>query len=180
MAEDKKYNIIEFEELESTNARAKELAGQGAAAWTVVTAIRQTGGYGRKGNIWVSPAGGLYFSAVLPKSNVADLQILTILAAFCAAKTIKDNYGVEPFVKLPNDVYINGKKVCGALTENVILGDEILSVIGIGVNTNVETFAGESAGATSLKIESGQTIDNRALLEQIIEQLKNVFKEISN
>jgi BirA family biotin operon repressor/biotin-[acetyl-CoA-carboxylase] ligase len=105
------YNIKRFDNLFSTSAKAKELVAQGAMAWTVLFAKQQDGGYGRKGNAWYSPAGGLYFSVVLPKSNVDDLQILTILAAFCVAKTIKESYNVEPFVKLPNDVYLNNKKI---------------------------------------------------------------------
>jgi len=173
------FKIIEFERLESTSVKAKELAAGGAEPWTVVVAGEQGGGYGRKGNEWYSPPGGLYFSVVLPKSNVDDLQILTILAAFCAAKTIKEAYGAEPFVKLPNDVYLNGKKVCGVLTENIISGEVKSSVIGIGVNTNIEVFPSQLAGASSLKIELSQTIDNKAILVQIISQLQQTFKAIS-
>jgi BirA family transcriptional regulator, biotin operon repressor / biotin---[acetyl-CoA-carboxylase] ligase len=180
MVEDKKFKIITLDQLESTSAKAKELAAAGEKSWTVVVAKEQIGGYGRKGTGWFSPAGGLYFSVILPKSNVQDLQILTILAAFCVANAIKENFGVEPFVKLPNDVYLNGKKVCGILTENVICGDEILSVIGIGVNTNIDAFGADLTKATSLKIELGQTIDNRAILVQIISQLQQTFKAISN
>ena len=131
------YSIEKFDELGSTSAKAKEFAARGVKPWTVVVAAKQGSGYGRKGDAWFSPAGGLYFSVVLPKSNIDDLQILTILAAFCVAKAIKDDYGVEPFVKLPNDVYLNGKKICGILTENVIVGEIKSSVIGIGVNTNI-------------------------------------------
>ena len=175
----KNFNIIEFDKLASTSAKAKELAAGGVEPWTAVVAKEQDGGYGRKGNVWHSPAGGLYFSVILPKSNVADLQILTIMAAFCAARAIKENFNVEPMIKLPNDVYLNGKKICGVLTENVICGDEILSVIGIGVNTNIDAFPEESGNAASLKIELKQTIDNRAILVQIISQLQQTFKAIS-
>lgn len=173
------YQIKKFKELDSTNAKAKELAAQGADPWTVVMAERQGLGYGRKGSTWFSPAGGLYFSVVLPKGNIDDLQILTILAAFCGARVLKDNYEIEPFVKLPNDVYLNGKKICGILTENVIAAEVKLSVIGIGVNTNIDSFPGELDKATSLKIETGKTIDNDVILRQIISQLKNTFKSIS-
>ena len=175
------YILKIFDQLNSTSEKAKELAAGGVAPWTVVMAVEQTGGYGRKGNAWFSPKGGLYFSTVLPKSNVDDLQILTILAAFCVAKTIKENFGVEPFVKLPNDVYLNNKKVCGILTENVIRGEIKSSVIGIGINTNVKTFPEELRNSTtSLEMELGKTIDNNQILEQIIIQLQSVFRSISN
>ena len=173
------YNLKKFDNLDSTSAKAKEMAAQGAAAWTVVRAEKQEGGYGRKGNAWYSPEGGLYFSVILPKSNIDDLQTMTILAAFSVAKTIKEQFGAEPFVKLPNDVYLNGKKICGILTENVIAGDIKSSVIGIGINTNIGYFPVDLAGATSLKIELGKTIDNNDILEQSISQLQLIFKSIS-
>lgn len=172
-------NLKQFDVLDSTSAKAKEMAAQGAQAWTVVVARMQGSGYGRKGNAWFSPSGGLYFSVVLPKSDIDDLQILTILAAFSVAKTIKDEFNVEPFVKLPNDVYLNGKKICGILTENVIKGDVKCSVMGIGVNTNMEKLAPElEKTATSLRIELGRDIDNGMILEQIISQLQNILKSI--
>lgn len=173
------FEVIRFESLDSTSAKAKELAASGAESWTVVVAGKQGQGYGRKGNEWYSPEGGLYFSVILPKSNIEDIQILTILVAFCVAKTIKENYNAEPFVKLPNDVYLNGKKVCGILTENVIGGEVKSSVIGIGVNTNIKCFPKDLGAASSLKIELGKTIDNKQFLEQIISQLQNTFKAIS-
>ncbi len=174
------YRIKKFKGLGSTNAKAKELAAQGVEPWMVVAAEQQELGYGRKGNEWFSPAGGLYFSVVLPKGNIDDLQILTILAAFCVARVLKDNYEAEPFVKLPNDVYLNGKKICGILTENVIAGEVKSSVIGVGVNTNIDSFPRGVDKATSLKIETGKTIDNDVILGQIISQLKNTFKSISH
>ncbi|MFZ3074190.1 MAG: biotin--[acetyl-CoA-carboxylase] ligase [Minisyncoccales bacterium] len=171
-------DIKKFDNLDSTNSKAKKLANGGSGAWTVVVAKEQNGGYGRKGNAWYSPDGGLYFSVILPKSNVEDLQILTILAAFSVAQTIKDRFGVEPFVKLPNDVYLNGKKICGILTENIISGEVKSSVIGIGVNTNIGAFPMELANATSLEIELGKMIDNSLILEQSISQLQKIFKAI--
>ena len=84
-------DLKQFDNLDSTSVKAKEMAVNGAGPWTVVAAIEQGSGYGRKGNAWYSPPGGLYFSVILPKSDIDDLQILTILAAFSVAKTIKDN-----------------------------------------------------------------------------------------
>ena len=173
------FHIKKFKELDSTSIKAKELAAQDAEPWTVVTTEQQGSGYGRKGDAWFSPKGGLYFSIVLPKGNIDDLQILTILSAFCVAKAIKEDYDVEPFVKLPNDVYLNGKKICGILTENVIAGEVKSSVIGIGVNTNIDRFPSELNNATSLKIELKKNIDNRLVLGQIVTQLQSVFKSIS-
>ena len=172
--------ILNFKELASTNQKAKDLAAEGIEPWTVVTAEEQTAGYGKEKVHWFSPKGGLYFSIILPKSKIEDLQTLTILAAFIVAKTLKDNFSLEPLIKLPNDVLLNGKKVCGILTENIIGEDIKLSVIGIGLNTNIEKFPKELENiATSLKIELGREIGNEEILKQIVEGIKEQLKTIS-
>jgi len=171
--------ILEFEKLESTQKKAKEIAKE-AEPWTVIVAKEQTGGYGRKGNFWYSPKGGLYFSVILPKTKIEDLQILTILAAFCVAKILKEDFKLEPFIKLPNDVYVNGKKICGILTENIIFGREVKnSIIGIGLNTNIEKFPKDLENiATSIKIELKKEVDNKKLLKKILEELKEKLEII--
>jgi BirA family biotin operon repressor/biotin-[acetyl-CoA-carboxylase] ligase len=172
--------ILEFEKLESTQKKAKEIAKK-TEPWTVVLAKEQTGGYGRKGNFWYSSRGGLYFSVILPKTKIEDLQILTILAAFCVAKILKEDFKLEPFIKLPNDVYVNSKKICGILTENIILGKEVKnSIIGIGLNTNIEKFPKDLENiATSIKIELKKKVDNKELLKKILEELKEKLETIS-
>lgn len=156
------------------------MAKKGTESWTVVLAEKQTTGYGRKKNPWFSPKGGLYFSVILPKSNLDDLQTITILGGFIVAKVIKDNFNLEPFIKLPNDVWINQKKAAGVLTENVVGRDIKSSVIGIGLNTNIKKFPKELENtATSLKIELGKEVDNKKILEQIIKGLKEQLKTIS-
>jgi BirA family biotin operon repressor/biotin-[acetyl-CoA-carboxylase] ligase len=172
--------IEKFKFINSTNQKAKEMSGKGALPWTVVVAEEQESGYGRKGEPWYSPQGGLYFSIILPRGEIDDLQTLTVLAAFVIAKTIKEDFNIEPLIKLPNDVLLNGKKICGILTENII-GDEVKSsVIGIGINTNMPGFPFELKDvATSLKIELGQKINNQELMKKIITGLKDQFKIIS-
>jgi len=169
-----------FSQLKSTNLKAKELAKIGVKPWTVVVAEKQISGYGKEKASWFSPKGGLYFSIVLPKSKIEDLQTLTILAAFIVAKTIKENFFLEPLIKLPNDVLLNGKKVAGILTENIIGKDVKSSVLGIGLNTNVEKFPKElEKTATSLKIELGRKVANVKLVKQIVQGLKEQLKTIS-
>lgn len=171
----KKYNS-----LDSANVKAKELTGKGAEPWTAVLAQEQSAGYGKERRGWYSPKGGLYLSVILPKSNIEDLQTLTVLAAFIVAKIIKENFGLEPFIKLPNDVYINQKKVCGILVENVVGKDVKSSVMGIGLNTNIDEFPEELENiATSLKMELGKEVDNNEILSQILEGLKEQLKTIS-
>ena len=173
--------ILSFKELPSTNEKAKALARKKIAPWTVISAGEQTAGYGKKKVFWFSPKGGLYFSIILPKSQIEDLQTLTILAAFIVAKTLKDNFSLEPLIKLPNDVLLNGKKICGILTENVVGKEVESSVIGIGLNTNIDKFPKELENiATSLKIELGKEVDNEKILKEIIQGLKKQLATISD
>lgn len=171
--------IIEFEKIDSTQKVAKEI--KNLKPWTVVLAKEQTGGIGRKGNVWYSPKGGLYFSVVLPKSKIEDLQTLTILAAFLLAKILKEKFNLEPFIKLPNDIYLNGKKVAGIITENIILGNEVkFSIMGIGLNTNIDFFPENLKNiATSIKIELGKKVNNKEILKQLVSNLKVQLKTIS-
>jgi len=169
----KKYKVVT-----STNALAKKI--KTPKPWLVLLAEKQSLGYGRKGSAWFSPKGGLYFSIILPKSKIEDLQTLTILAAFIVAKVIKENFNLEPFIKLPNDVWVNGKKIAGILTENVVGKEVKLSVMGIGLNTNIEKFPRNLENtATSLKIELGREVNNEKILKQIVGELKNQLKTIS-
>ena len=180
-----------FSQLKSTNQKAKELSSKEAKPWLVVVAEKQTAGYGKEKVPWFSPQGGLYFSIILPKSKIEDLQTLTILAAWISAKVIKDNFNLEPLIKLPNDVLLNekpstrasslrGKKICGILTENIIGKEVKSSVIGIGLNTNIDKFPKELEDeATSLKIELGKEVNNKEILKKILKGLKEQLKTIS-
>lgn len=169
----KHYKIVS-----STNAMSKEL--KNPLPWSIILADEQTAGYGRAGNSWFSPKGGLYFSLILPQSKIEDLQTLTILAAFVVARLLKENYQLEPLIKLPNDIYLDSKKVCGILTENVVGKDVKFSVMGIGLNTNTEKFPKELEEiVTSIKIETRKEVDNKKILKQIVERLKEQLKTIS-
>ena len=170
--------IIKFEKIDSTQIFAKNL--KTPEPWLVVLAKEQTIGRGRERDFWYSPKGGLYFSVILPKSNIEDLQTLTIIAAFIIGKYIKEKFNLEPFIKLPNDVYLNGKKVAGVITENVIEVKEVkFSAMGIGLNTNIARFPKDLENtATSLKIELGKEVDNEKILKEIIERTKEQLKVI--
>ena len=172
--------LIHYKKLSSTSLKAKELAKKGAEPWTVIMADVQTKGRGRRGNKWFSPKGGLYFSIILPKAELEDLQTLTILTAFTIAKVIKENFKIEPLIKLPNDVLINNEKVAGVLTENIIGKALKLSIIGIGLNTNIEKFPKNLKNiAISLKLKLGKKVDNRKILNQILKGIKKQLKSIS-
>ena len=169
--------LKKYKSVDSTSIMAKKTAYE---PWTIIWSEEQTLGYGQKTNSWFSPKGGLYFSIILPKSTIEDLQTLTILAAFVIAKVIKENFKIEPFIKLPNDVFINQKKVGGILTENIIGEDVKFSIMGIGLDTNIEKFPKKLENiATSLKIETGKQVNNEKILKQIVQEIKKQLKIIS-
>ncbi len=169
--------IKKYKKVSSTNLLAKKATNK---PWSIILAEEQIAGYGRKKDYWFSPKGGLYFSIILPKSNIEDLQTLTLLAAFAVAETIKENLEIEPFIKLPNDVYINNKKVAGILTENVVGKDVKFSVMGIGLNTNLSKFPKKLEDtATSLQLESKKKINNKKFLVEIVKKIKKQLAIIS-
>ncbi len=124
--------------LDSTNTEARRLANEGAAEGTVVFAEEQRKGRGRQGRVFFSPsATGLYMSLILrPRHNASALYITTA-AAVAVAQAIEELLGVSAQIKWVNDVYCDGKKVCGILTEGVFQpqsGQLHYAVLGIGVN----------------------------------------------
>jgi BirA family biotin operon repressor/biotin-[acetyl-CoA-carboxylase] ligase len=175
-----KFKIIEFEKLPSTQQKLVELAKEKKVKpWTVIVAKEQTEGRGREeGRIWFSAKGGLYFSVLLPSLCIEDVELLSILLSFSVAKVLKEKFNVEIWIKLPNDIYLNQKKICGILTQNFFVGkDTLFTVAGIGLNTNLEDFPEDlKEKATSLKIELKREIDNKEILEEILKEIsKNIL-----
>jgi len=129
--------FVVFNEISSTNSKAKELAQCGEAEGTVVIAQMQKSGRGRFDRIWESPEGGLYLSIILkPDVSPDKTTLLPLVAALAVSTTIRD-YDLSVSIKWPNDVRINSKKVAGILLESDINSEKInYVIIGIGVNLN--------------------------------------------
>jgi biotin-[acetyl-CoA-carboxylase] ligase BirA-like protein len=129
-----------FERLESTQITAKEMALSGAEHGTVVIAEEQTAGRGRYGKAFFSPRGcGLYMSVILrsDKVRLSEPTLLTAFAAVSVCEAVEAAAGKTARIKWVNDIFIDGKKVCGILTEAVTDGDGKISffIVGIGINT---------------------------------------------
>lgn len=122
--------IHKVEEVDSTNTALKRMALAGAPAGTVLIARRQTGGRGRMGRHFYSPEGGLYMSILLRQT---DPTHLTIAAATAAAEAAEELCGRPVGIKWVNDLYLNGRKVCGILAERITGIDDCV-VVGFGVN----------------------------------------------
>ncbi|MGA7829232.1 MAG: biotin--[acetyl-CoA-carboxylase] ligase [Geobacteraceae bacterium] len=171
--------ISSVRETESTNLLAFRLADGSAEEGTVVIAETQTAGKGRLGRHWESPPGvNLYCSVILrpPMSPVRAPQ-LTFLSAVAVARAIEKVTLLQPTIKWPNDILLNGRKVAGLLNEMSAETDTIHCVVlGIGVNINMgrEQFPDDlRQPATSLFLEKGVSVSRvdftRALLTSLDE-----------
>lgn len=171
-------NIEYFKETESTNIIAREMAGS-VEEGTVVIAESQTGGRGRLGRKWLSPEGGIWLSIILkPRIQPLYAPRITLMAGVSVAKTIR-SFGLAAKIKWPNDVLINGKKVCGILTEIEAEIDMIdYCVVGIGIDANVDTelFPEEIRdSSTSLKKELGHEINRVDFVQKLMSEFEALY-----
>ena len=172
--------IYFYEETDTTNNRARELALEGASEGTLVVAEKQTAGRGRRGKVWESPLGtGIWMSLVLrPQIAPAEASVLTLLCGLATAEAIEAETGLSAGIKWPNDILINGKKAVGILTEMDCEMSEVHVVIpGIGINVNTASFPPEIADiATSLYLECGKTVSRRRLVHKVLERLEEHYE----
>jgi BirA family biotin operon repressor/biotin-[acetyl-CoA-carboxylase] ligase len=162
-----------FPEIGSTMDAARELAKKGAREGTIVIAEAQTRGRGRLSRDWLSPEGGIYFTLVLrPRISPAYAPRINLMASVAVATTIKRVFGLNAELKWPNDVLIEGRKVCGILAEMDAEMDVVNFVnvgIGINANTSVPQFA---KTATSLKDILGKEISRKEFLSVLLGELE--------
>ena len=173
-------SLYVFNEVSSTNTVAKFLSMHNIDDGTVIISEKQTKARGRSGKAWESPIGGVWLSIVLnPHVDHTKLPLITLATGVAVAKTL-EKIGVEnPEIKWPNDIMINGKKVCGILTEAVTKFNTIESVIigvGIDANLDIEEFPEElKSGTTTLEKELGRKGNENLLIKTFLEE----FEEIS-
>lgn len=170
--------ILYYNEVESTNSIAKELAAK-CPEGTVVIAETQKKGRGRMGSEWQSLPGGIWFSVILKPSVPLEYTAkITLVAGLAVSKAMRE-LGVDARIKWPNDVLIHGKKVCGILTEVDAEVEKIDHVIlGIGINANVRQseFREEiREDSTSLEDEVGKPIDRIAFMKQLLFELEQQY-----
>ena len=172
--------IEHYDSLDSTNTLAKNKASEGAAEGTLIIADEQLKGRGRLGREWTSPKGtGIWMSLVLrPDIEPIHAAKMTQIAAAAMNESIIRTTGLDAGIKWPNDIIINKKKICGILTEmSAELNTVNYIVVGIGVNVNVESFPEEIEDkASSLKIESGNTIRRQDVVVEFVKQFERFYK----
>lgn len=170
-------DINVYSSLSSTNDCAKMLASNGADNGTVVIAESQFAGKGRPGRSFVSPAGkGLYMSVIIrPDFAFEFVPLITSAAAVATAEAVESLCNADVQIKWVNDLYMNGRKICGILTE-ASLGLEANSidyaVIGIGVNVRKNDFGELNDIVTSVEQESNIVVDRNKLCESILKRLQ--------
>lgn len=173
--------LIVLPEVDSTNTYLKQLASNGAPDETAVLSIRQTAGRGRRGRSFLSEPGGLYLSYLIrPHESAQELLHLTALAGLCVCNAVRQVTGMQPSIKWPNDPVLNGKKLCGILTElsvSLETQEPEYVVIGIGINCNQTQFPQELDMATSLRIEAGRPADVNAIAAALLLELSRMRRE---
>lgn len=177
-------NILYYKNVDSTNNKAKELA-YNSPEGTVVVSELQTTGRGRLGRNWYSPSdNGIYMSAILkPDVDPVNASKITQIAAAALCKSF-NIFEIKSYIKWPNDIIINNKKVCGILTEmDAELNQINYIILGIGINANMEkdSFPEDiSTTASSLKIESGKHINRKELVSTILNNFEILYDEYLN
>lgn len=170
------HPLFFYDTLPSTNLQAKLDAENGAEEGTLIVADMQTAGRGRKGRAWSSPAGtNVYFSLILKPDFAVELASMTTLVmGIAVAEGIRETCGAQAQIKWPNDIVINGKKVCGMLAEMSVERDFIhYIVIGVGINVGKQEFVPEiEATATSLWRECGRNVSRSELTVNVMKHFE--------
>jgi len=179
---------IEYHEtITSTSERAKEIAEANLRQYLstekvqVVVAENQTKGKGTNGRIWLSNNGENILMTMIfnPQNSINELQGITYLIAEMVKEAIKDLYNISLDIKLPNDLMLNGKKICGILTESSIQKNKVnYLLVGIGFNVNQLDFPEEIKDiATSLKKEfPKKEFEREEIMIKVINNVKSLVK----
>lgn len=159
-----------YARLPSTNTFLKErLAVEGQLpSGTVVAAREQTQGRGRLDREWFSSVGANLTFSILLRGKFSPRQLPSAsMAAAVAVAELLEAEGLKPSLKWPNDVLVNGKKICGILSEGIPGG----VIIGIGLNVNMQNAEHIDQPATSVLIATGRRSDVDELLGRLLKRL---------
>jgi BirA family biotin operon repressor/biotin-[acetyl-CoA-carboxylase] ligase len=175
-------DIVVLAQTRSTNDVVLQMLNSEVREGFVVFAEQQTAGRGQRSNHWESaPNRGLWFSILLrPNIAVGDSLRLTRWAAEGIAAAIADELGVAPRIKLPNDLYIEDRKIAGILVEMRAEGPAHAAIVGVGINVNhtAEDFSEDlRERAGSLALATGKNVDRRSLAVALLRKLDATYRE---
>lgn len=173
-----------YDVLESTNITAVDAAMHGAAEGYVIIAEKQCSASGRMGRVWNSPIGGLWFSIILrPHINPENVAQLTLLSGVAVVKALRCIYETEQVkIKWPNDVLLEGKKICGILSEMKLDENGMVdyAILGIGINVNLlqSDFSEELQNiASSLLLSTGKYIGCDEVLQKVLQEITCLYED---
>lgn len=173
------HKILHYFRTDSTNTVAMKLASEGALHGTVVIAEEQTAGRGRFGRSWYSErSSGVYVSVILrPPLAPSAAPALTVMAGVAAHQALSTATALPVDIRWPNDLLVNGKKVCGILTEMSAELDRLhFVVLGFGLNVNhFEMPAELKPIATSLRMEGGKGFSRAQILVALLRELERKY-----
>lgn len=161
---------------------AKTMVKEGISGGSVIVADEQTMGRGRLGRKWLSPRGSSLSLSIILRPAISQLPQLNMVASLAVVQSIEEVTGLNPTIKWPNDILINGKKVCGILIENIIKGGVVnAAIVGIGINTSLcpASYPEISAIATSLSAETGREISQSGVLQSLLEEFDRIYQDIN-
>lgn len=171
--------VLYLNKTSSTNIEAAQVALEEDDGLLVVADI-QTAGKGRRGRAWTSPKGtGIWMSMLLkPQISPSSASMVTLVTALAAVRAMNTLKGIKAEIKWPNDIVVNGKKVCGILTEmNCELDFIHYVVVGIGINANMKEFPEEvEKVATSLFLEAGKKVNRGQLIVTFLKEFEVLYE----
>jgi BirA family transcriptional regulator, biotin operon repressor / biotin---[acetyl-CoA-carboxylase] ligase len=175
--------LVFVPECHSTNTLAREMSQLSSTLdGTVVITNHQFAGRGQRGNTWkAEPGKNLTFSVILKPVflNVKDQFFLNIISSLAIYDLLSNKTDRQVSIKWPNDILIDGKKVCGILIENQIQGQQVSkTIIGIGLNVNQSAF--ELPTATSLTLVTGKMEALQEILDIVLSHLESRFLQLRN
>lgn len=177
--------VYVFQEIDSTNIKGMELGDKGYSEGTIILAETQNMGKGRLGRSWISPKGNIYLSVILrPNILPSQAPLITLMAAVASASALRNAFNIGVYIKWPNDLLINSKKVGGILTEMKSEIDRIsYIVLGIGVNVNMDSslFPPDvRVNATTLKETVGRELPRIEVISVLLKELDKWYKIFLN
>ncbi len=173
------WNFVDLDDVGSTQAVLKGLASMGAVEGTVVVAKSQSTGHGRLSRAWVSPTGGLYMSFVLRPGSLPRPELATLVSAVAVVQGVRQATGLNPVIRWPNDIMVNGRKLAGVIAEAQVYKQEVTQIIiGVGVNCNapVRQTEGLSGEATSISEELGRHEEVSDLKHAILDSFSRLYE----
>jgi BirA family biotin operon repressor/biotin-[acetyl-CoA-carboxylase] ligase len=172
---DGEWDIHWLDEVDSTNTYVRDRARQGAPAGLVAVADHQTAGRGRLDRRWESPPGANLLASVLlrPGCGPEDVHLCAGAVALSGADACREVAGVEPVLKWPNDLLLDGAKLAGVLAEAEFAGHDLSAVI-VGIGINVAWPGPAEAGGACLDDVGGRArpVDRRFLLDRLLAALE--------